>query len=101
MTRKERPELYVPDVPDGLTVIWANFVELSSTRTQTMSGYAPISFSEINAYLALSGLRPSPWEVRVIRALDRIYLEETSRDEAEIGKCFEADVKEFPWPKTP
>lgn len=91
-TRKKRPELVVPPVPDGLEAVWEVFADLSATRTSNgMGGVSTISFSEIDAYQRLNALSLAPWEVRVLRGLDRIYIEEISRSEDEIGKCFAAD----------
>jgi hypothetical protein len=34
----------------------------------------PLSYQEILAYAVLSGIRPSPWEVEMLRALSREWL---------------------------
>jgi len=51
------------------------FWEMSRCRPQGYAGGLPISHGEIMAWQSLYGIRLSPWELDVIKALDAAYLE--------------------------
>jgi hypothetical protein len=42
----------------------------------------------------LTGIVLLPWEVKCLRSLDRIYQNEISRPDEDIGLCFEEDARE-------
>ena len=63
------------EMPRALEHVWKWFVELSQARPSGM-GISPITFSEISAWVSLTGNQPTPWEVSLIRGLDIAYLKE-------------------------
>jgi hypothetical protein len=54
--------------------LWEWFLDLNSTRQSGM-GMNAISYSEIKSWCELVGVSLSPYEIRVIKLLDRVYLE--------------------------
>jgi hypothetical protein len=72
-----------PDVPFAGRRVWGIFHELNATRGAGM-GANPISFAEIEAWSRLRREPVRPFELDMIRALDRAYLEcaAASREEA-------------------
>lgn len=68
-----------PELPTDFSHIWNAFAELHAARGGNGFGGNPISYGEIAAYRALTGTDLSPWEVKVIRALDTVYIETASQ----------------------
>jgi hypothetical protein len=73
------PELTPPELPSAMEHLWLWFADLSRGRPHTGFGPGPIPYSEILAWAALTGQRPSPWEVAVLKRLDGVYLEVTAK----------------------
>ncbi len=71
-TGKRPAQLDAVQIPEWLIYLWQWFVELHNTRGEGMSGVAPITYSEMKAWSELTGNEPTPWEVRAIKAVDRI-----------------------------
>lgn len=68
------PELAnLPALPDETAHIWHWYCDLSSARGAGFSINA-IAWSDIWAYFDLKRMRPEPWEVQTIRALDDAFL---------------------------
>jgi hypothetical protein len=65
----KRPQL--PAIPETLAHVWAWFCDLDAGR----AGKAPISWSDLKAWAELTGRTPRPWEVHLLRKLDRVRLE--------------------------
>lgn len=61
--------------PVELGYVFAMFVELSAARGSTGFGPETLSFVEIDAWSRLTGTSLEPWEVRLIRDLDHVWLE--------------------------
>lgn len=57
--------------PAALAYLWEWFKEVSAGRPQAMSGVAPLPWAEFNAWSAMSGIRPTTWELGVLRRLDQ------------------------------
>jgi hypothetical protein len=74
MTGITPQELTTVEVSHIIMYLWEWFLDLNSTRQSGM-GMNAISYSEICAWCELTGNRPSPYEIRVIKLLDRVYLE--------------------------
>ncbi len=55
---------------------WGVFCELSRARPISGSGSCPIDFRQIQAWSGLMGVKLTPWEIRLIRAVDDIWIEE-------------------------
>lgn len=66
-------ELQEPEFPEELAEIWRIFRELNEARGSGF-GVSPISFTEIHHWQQLHGVRLTPYEVRVIRSLDLIFI---------------------------
>lgn len=66
-------ELAGPPLPAGTHYLWVWFTDLSSTRGGGF-GIAAISWVEIDAWMRVTGARPTVWEMDRIREMDRAYL---------------------------
>lgn len=62
-----------PPLPYCLRHLWEWFGELAEARGGGM-GPSPIGYQDIAAWAKLTGRRPTPWEVSVIRQLDGLWL---------------------------
>jgi len=74
-----KAERVAPDLPRDFAHIWNAFIELHNARGSGGFGPCAITYSEIAAYRDLTGVDLSPWEVKVIRALDTLYIEVSSQ----------------------
>lgn len=70
--------LISPEFPLEIQYLWSLFLELSGTRSQGHSGPLPISYQEILAWRELTGNEISPWEIEVIKRIDKIYVKVVS-----------------------
>lgn len=68
------PRLDVKPLPWQASYVWGWFQELNQARTSNGMGLNPITFSEIQAWSAVRGVKLRPHEVRLIKALDMTYL---------------------------
>lgn len=69
------PRLIEEATPYFATPHWNTFWALHSTRQQSaMGGFQPISFTEIDAYARLMQVQFEPWEIEVLKAMDRAFL---------------------------
>jgi hypothetical protein len=68
-----------PEVPIAGRRVWSIFLELNATRASGM-GPSPISYGEIEAWSRLRREPVRPFEVTMLRALDRAYLEAARAD---------------------
>lgn len=68
-----------PPMPPDFAHLWNAFIELHNARSGNGFSGNPISFTEIAAYRAVTGIDLSVWEVKVIRALDTVYMETASQ----------------------
>lgn len=80
---RRHPDLDGPRMPQTLAHVWGWFLELSAARRTGFSGVAAIGWADIDAWARLTGSRPRPWEVQLIRRLDDVFRQVTS--EKEIG----------------
>jgi len=62
-----------PELPEDGIHVWMYFCELSAERGGGM-GPNPISSRDIQAWHELNGIQLEPWEVRLIKRLDREFL---------------------------
>lgn len=81
---KELEELL--DLPESTIHIWNWFIDLSNSRSSNGFGANPLSYSEIWSYFNLMQITPDEWEVKLIKALDNIALEQFSKDIKEGSK---------------
>ena len=63
-----------PDVPWAGRRIWGLFLRLHEARCGGGLGPAPITYESMEAFSAITGERLRPWEIEIIRALDREWL---------------------------
>lgn len=63
-----------PDVPFAGRRVWGIFLELNATRAVGMAAN-PIAFAEIEAWSRMRREPVRPFELTMLRALDRAYLE--------------------------
>ena len=66
-------ELTVPAFPKVLDYLWRVFLRLSRRRGSTGFGVAPISWSDIDAFVRNSGFTLAPWEVGIVEDLDDLF----------------------------
>ena len=78
-TGKRHPEDERIQIPDDGAYLLEWFYELGQGRPVCEVGYLPIPASEIAAWCALREIHLRPWELDVIRALDRLLLTELAR----------------------
>ena len=64
-----------PAIPTPLEHVWAWFQDLNRGRGGNGFGANPLSWADIKAWMDLTGARPSPWEISLLKNLDLIYLE--------------------------
>lgn len=70
-----RRRLAGPDLPVELSYIWRWFLELHSARQLLPSGgVQPIGWDAMDAWTRLTGARPSPWEIELLREIDMTWL---------------------------
>jgi hypothetical protein len=62
------------ELPEVFKYCWQDFINLNNTR-QGGFGPQPISYLEMQAYFNLNSVVPEPWEIRIIKVLDKIALE--------------------------
>lgn len=67
----------LPAIPVEAEHVWEWFCELGGARTNGMA-INPIAWADMAAFFTLIRVRPDPWELRAIRALDDAYLESRS-----------------------
>lgn len=68
-----RKELESPvEYPDALRYLHEWILELYGRSGLGMSGYAPLSYSEIMAWALLTGRLVAPWEVDALIQLDAV-----------------------------
>jgi hypothetical protein len=75
VTGRTPPDLIEPPFPDRTAHIWQAFVDLHSGRSYSANGPNPLTWSDMQAWAALMGLDLKEWEIRVIKALDGVWLQ--------------------------
>ncbi len=80
-TGKTPPELDIPPVPRGSSLIIEAFDQLHGTRPSGGFGISPIPLSEIVAWQRVMRVRLTPWEVETILLIDRAAMNELMEDE--------------------
>ena len=72
-------ELAGPPMPAAGEHLWEWFLELNAARGAGGMAMAAITYPDIAAWSALRGIRPAPWEVEILTALDRALRAEAAR----------------------
>ena len=71
--REHVPETYIPFEAEHL---WNWFWQLSNARGSSgFGGASPLCFTEIRAWIEVTGLTVRPWEIDAIRAMDGAYMQ--------------------------
>lgn len=63
-----------PEVPPQAAHLLDWFGELSTGRTSNGFGPNPLTWSDITAWASLTGTDLRPWEVRLLKQLDIVFL---------------------------
>lgn len=80
MTRKPQAELDGPGLPAVGQYLWEWFQQLHGARPSTGFGVSAISHTEMAHFFSLIGVRPEPWEIGILRALDGVALTSVAPD---------------------
>jgi hypothetical protein len=83
-TGKIPDALNIEPLPPECEYLWRWFRDLSGSRTIGF-GINPITYLDILAWSRLTGVRPEPWEVRIIRDIDTTLLASKAK-ESEDGR---------------
>lgn len=78
---RARALLAGPAFPAALDYLWRWFIDLRAAGKAD----EPVGYGEIHAWRALTGARPTPWEVAALRALDNAWLAPPESLEAALG----------------
>jgi hypothetical protein len=73
------PQLEPMELPYMLNYLWSWFCDLSGGRGYAEFGPLPLSYSEIQAWAALTKNEPTAWEVNVLKQIDREFLSEAAK----------------------
>lgn len=65
-----------PACPASTAQLWADFLELHSSRTSNGFGFSRISWNDLVAWQTIRGAPLTAWDVDQIRALDSMWLSE-------------------------
>lgn len=63
-----------PQIPPGLEFVWNWFFELAAGRAHNGFAWQPITWADMAAWAAISGIRLAPWLAACFRAMDREWL---------------------------
>jgi hypothetical protein len=77
------PDLQGPPLPPEIEHVWRWFDDLQSARGNSGFGLNPLSYSELQAWATMTHCAPTPFEVRLLKDLDLLYLAEMSRRSSE------------------
>jgi hypothetical protein len=66
--------LDAPKCPAACEDLWRIFMELHASRSSNGFGPSRITFSEIDAFQRVTGVRLKAWEVEAIRRVDRAFV---------------------------
>ncbi|NTX58150.1 hypothetical protein [Myxococcus sp. CA039A] len=67
------------ELPAPLAHVWEWFCQLAGARSAGAFSLAPISYQDIDAWARLTGHRPTPAEVGLLRQLDDVFRDEIQR----------------------
>lgn len=70
-----------PEVPWAGARVWGLFLRLHEGRGAGGFGPSPITYEAMEAFSAITGEPLRPWEIEIIRALDREWLKEAEKPE--------------------
>lgn len=68
------------ELPVSMQYIWFYFSELHNSRSSSGFGVNPLSYSDIYAYFSLHSISPLDWEIRAIKKLDALVLDNYAKE---------------------
>lgn len=68
-------DLEMPAFPKALGYLWNAYLRMRRRAAVGFNGPQPIGWQDIGAFVRLSGLRLTSWEIGLIEAIDDIYLQ--------------------------
>jgi len=73
---KHQPPVVVeaPDCPPGAAYLWSWFLQLHAGRRSGGFGPANLAYVDIEAFFRLHRIKPEPWEIEAIMAVDGEWL---------------------------
>lgn len=71
-------QLAVPALPPAIAYLWRIFMRLHARRQSTGMGPARVGWTEIDAFVRLTGARLSAWEIGLLERLDDVALAEST-----------------------
>lgn len=72
--KEEERTLNIEPIPYNISYLWEWFVDLSGGRQYGMDGGMPFSWSDIKAWIWLTGNKPTPQDIKVIKQLDLLAI---------------------------
>ncbi len=78
-TGRRPPALDGPPIPADGEHVWLWFLDLNAARGSNGFGPNPISYPDLAAWVAMTGIIVMPSEVAALMALDREYLAEQAK----------------------
>lgn len=81
------------ELPDTMSYVWIYFSDLHNSRSNSGFGINPLSYSDILAYYKLFNLIPNDWEIRAIKRLDNIALDQYAKEAEKEQKKIKAKSK--------
>jgi hypothetical protein len=75
-----------PQCPSSASQIWADFLELHTSRQSTGFGPAPITWRDMADWQTMREVKLSQWDIDQIRALDSMWLNEFAPTGKEEGQ---------------
>lgn len=73
------------DLPESCEHVWMWFLRLNNTRPSGM-GISSISYAEMYGFFQIEGIKPLPWEVRLLNQLDNIAIDHMSKEQDKLQK---------------
>lgn len=64
-----------PELPKELEYLWEWFCELNEGRGSNGFAISPLSYTEILNWCHLSHSKMDPWEIKLIKKLDKLFVE--------------------------
>jgi hypothetical protein len=83
VTGEEDPELRIPPFPEPIRTLWNKFLSLHEGRTYGINGVNPISYTDMDAWMRVTGNRLDQWEVEAVMRIDKAWLKASKDDEEE------------------
>jgi len=67
-------------LPQSVSYLWSAYIRLHARRSSNGFGSNPLTWSDIEAFSRLSGIRLLPWEVEIIESIDNAYIAKQAED---------------------